>query len=325
MRRRRGYDSHCWARTAVTAPVCGSHSRRMDDNLRYEWAAALRRWQRAAARMWLRRSARPLTSIGTGIRRRVCRSSSCLKSKCVPSSVRRAHRHATAHCVAAPLCLDWDSFWIWLEVGVTASPSKNSGEASGSKWTTSRQVVMRTKCPTWRCAALVCCSQTEMQLPDCKCSTWAQSAHCAMPAMCLPNNVQNVFSHFACTRRGNDTLFAFAHSAPVSLWRLESFSMRFEWIASAELTAPDVLMFREELLLVGIWNNTIAKHAIVSLQLSSSALTEKRVLLDNRADVWVGSWALADDRLVLWDLNSQLRNLRVYSFAWAVGERWSGT
>ena len=131
----------------------------------------------------------------------------------------------------------------------------------------------------------------------------------------LPNNVQNVFSHFACTRRGNDTLFAFAHSASVSLWRLESLSMRFEGIASAELTAPDVLMFFEELLLVDIWNNTIAKHAIVSLQLSGSALTEKRVLLNNRADVWVGSWALADDRLVLWDLNSQPRNLRVYSFA----------
>ena len=130
----------------------------------------------------------------------------------------------------------------------------------------------------------------------------------------LPNTVQNFFTHFACTRHGNDTLFAFSHYSTVSLHRLESLlPMRFEHIASAKLTSPDMLMFCKELLLVGIWNSTITKHAIVSLQLSSSALTEKRVLLDYRADVWLGAWTLVGDRLVLFDQNSG--QLRDYSFA----------
>ena len=110
----------------------------------------------------------------------------------------------------------------------------------------------------------------------------------------------------ACTRLDGVTLVAFSHDTSVSLLRLTSLPLRLVPLASVSLnfTHPNHLLFREDLLLVADWDSSI-----VSFRASYNAHTERRVLLDG---VSIGAWALASDRLVLWDLHST--ELRVYAF-----------
>ena len=122
-----------------------------------------------------------------------------------------------------------------------------------------------------------------------------------------------LYAKLTCTGYGNVTLVAFAHYASVSLQWLPhaSVPLRFEPIANVAFSSPSSL--REDLLLVAYMNMTSQSHAVVSLRLSGSALTDRRVLLDVPADVLACAWALSGDRLVLWDVKPW--HLRVYTFA----------
>ena len=116
----------------------------------------------------------------------------------------------------------------------------------------------------------------------------------------------------ACTRRDGVTLVAFSHYTSVSLQRLASLPLRLEPIASVDLTDPNLLLFSGDLLLVADLNRATRTYAIVSFRASDNALTERQVLLDAEAGVDVRDWALASDRLVLW--NWAPKELRVYAF-----------
>ena len=116
----------------------------------------------------------------------------------------------------------------------------------------------------------------------------------------------------ACTRRDGVTLIGFSHDTSVSLLRLTSLSLPLVPIASVSLTEPRQLLFLKNLLLVKDWNSATRSHAIVSFRASDNALTERRMLFDAQANVSINAWALAGDRLVLWDYNS--KDLLVYAF-----------
>ena len=107
------------------------------------------------------------------------------------------------------------------------------------------------------------------------------------------------YDRLACTRRDGDTLVAFSHESSVSLHRLAS--LQLEQIATSDELKPHLLLFRGDLLLVADWNPAINKHAIVSFRATGNALTERRVLLDAQHSVYVDAWALAGDRLFLWN------------------------
>ena len=128
--------------------------------------------------------------------------------------------------------------------------------------------------------------------------------------------LQSEFRRFACIRRGNDTLIAFAQKSSVSLQRLTSLPLfRIEQVANVFVTNPCHLLFRGDLLLVVDcrWiNGQDAVDIMLSFRASGNALTERRVLLDAQAGVSVGAVALAGDRLVISDSNSG--NLLVYAF-----------
>ena len=125
----------------------------------------------------------------------------------------------------------------------------------------------------------------------------------------------------ACARRDNDTLvgITFAHLSEVTLHRLASDPLRFEPLATrGDLIAPRWLLFREDLLLVADWNNSVGTHAILSFRASGNALTERRVLLDAKRSVLVGAWTLVGDRLTVSELNSTgwtAGDLHIYDFA----------
>ena len=123
---------------------------------------------------------------------------------------------------------------------------------------------------------------------------------------------QNSFNWFTCTRRDGVPLIAFSHNTSVSLLRLTSLPLHLEPLATVSLNEPRRLLFREDLLLVADWNRATDTGAIVSFRASDNALTERRVLLDALAGVGVGAWALASDRLVLW--NKESEELLVYAF-----------
>ena len=106
----------------------------------------------------------------------------------------------------------------------------------------------------------------------------------------------------ACTRRGNNTYVAFAHVSLVSLYLLESQSLLFKPLASFTLEKPHLLLFCGDLLLVADWNETTKTPAIVSLRAFGKGLN---VLLDADAGIEVGAWAIAGDRLVLWNQKSK--------------------
>ena len=115
----------------------------------------------------------------------------------------------------------------------------------------------------------------------------------------------------ACTRLDGVTLVAFSHVTSVTLHRLTSLPRRLQPLASVGLIDPYRLLFRGDLLLVDDWNRA---NRIVSFRASDNALTERRVLLEAQAgvSVLVHAWALAGDRLVLWNWESG--ELRVYAF-----------
>ena len=120
------------------------------------------------------------------------------------------------------------------------------------------------------------------------------------------------WSNVACTRRDGVTLVAIQNSTSVLLLRLTSLPLHLVPLASVSLSYPIRFLFREDLLLVVDLNFVTLTEEIVSFRASDNALTERRVLLDAQARVIVYAWALAGDRLVLWDNNS--KDLRVYAF-----------
>ena len=122
---------------------------------------------------------------------------------------------------------------------------------------------------------------------------------------------QSSFHRVACTRRDGVTIVAFSHNTSVSLLRLTLLPLRLEPLASVSLIAPRPLLFRGDLLLVADWNRATNTSAIVSFRVSGNALTERRVLLDALPGVLL-HWALAGDRLVLWNWKSE--ELLVYAF-----------
>ena len=105
----------------------------------------------------------------------------------------------------------------------------------------------------------------------------------------------NWFYGLACTRRGDDTIVAFSHETAVSLQWLAS--QRLEQLASAELSDPDKLLFRGDVLLVADWNISTGTPAIKSLSEHEGSLAAKE-LLGYRSGVRTRVWALAGDRLV---------------------------
>ena len=130
----------------------------------------------------------------------------------------------------------------------------------------------------------------------------------------LPSAINGV----ACTRRGNDTLVAFAHNSSVSLQRLASRPLRLEPLASVNLTAPWRLLFRGDLLLAADWNRDNVTQAIVSFRATDNALTERRVLRDAQNSVHVIGWTLAGEKLVVsqWNRTEETSgDLIVYDFA----------
>ena len=129
---------------------------------------------------------------------------------------------------------------------------------------------------------------------------------------------QQNLERIACTRIINDTYVALTrhNKTQVTMNRLV-------WPLTPSYEDLDVitgkysrrLLFRGDLLLVADWNSTTNSHAIVSLRSSGGALSEKRVLFDATLEdrIEVCAWALAGDRLVLWDYFS--RDLLIYAFA----------
>ena len=132
--------------------------------------------------------------------------------------------------------------------------------------------------------------------------------------LCDAGNVslQSKFYGVACIHRDGVTLVAISQDTSVFLLRLTLLPLRLVPLASASLTDPYHLLFREDLLIVTDWNSFTVSHAIVSFRVSDNALSEPLVLLDAQDGVDVRAWALASDRLVLWNGHSE--ELRVYAF-----------
>ena len=127
----------------------------------------------------------------------------------------------------------------------------------------------------------------------------------------------------ACTHISDETYVAFSSSEAslVTLHRLVwSLPTPNHGVCKHQKTfrtfqKPWRLLFRGDLLQVSDWKSTTRSHAIVPLRASGGELSENRALLaasaENRIDV--RAWALAGDRLVLWDKNS--RDLLIYAIA----------
>lgn len=125
--------------------------------------------------------------------------------------------------------------------------------------------------------------------------------------------LEKEYRDFTCTLDGKDTLVALSHfDKTVSLNRLRLDNLRLEPLAHIDLIDPSKVLFRDHLLLIADWNEEIEKHAIVSLVASGGQLTCQRHLLEANLGVEVEAWALADERLVVWDWNSE--DLMVYAF-----------
>ena len=123
-----------------------------------------------------------------------------------------------------------------------------------------------------------------------------------------------LFRSFACTRLGNDTLFAFAYYGHVSLKRLELQSLKH--LASANFDNPYNVIFYGNLLLVANGDNkSWNKETIQLLQVSGDRLTEQRELRGLREGIKLGAWTLVNDRLLFWDRSSETaKDLIVYTF-----------
>ena len=131
---------------------------------------------------------------------------------------------------------------------------------------------------------------------------------------------QNCFT-VACTRIGNDAYVAFSHPDmhQVTLHRLvwppTPSQGTHDVFAGIYVNNPNRLLFRKDLLLVDDWNPHNNSDAILSIRESGGRLSEKRVLLAAAAKdpIDMRAWALAGDRLVLWDFISE--DLLIYAFA----------
>ena len=128
----------------------------------------------------------------------------------------------------------------------------------------------------------------------------------------VPAKSPGIFE-LACIRRDGNTLVAFSHTKSTSLHRLTPLQMSLKPLDSVELTDPYKIVFYGEQLLVAHWNTQTKSHAIVSFRESGGALSEKKEMLAANDSVLVGDWALAGDRLVLWNYISG--DLHVYAFA----------
>ena len=133
----------------------------------------------------------------------------------------------------------------------------------------------------------------------------------------VPLGQQN-WTGLACTRIGKDTYVALSHyeTSLVTLHRLvwSSVKPHLDQFANYTLHNPFWLLFLDDLLLVSSFNSTTKSDAIVSIPASDGALSEKRVLLTAKDHIAVHGWAVAGDRLVLWDLNSG--DLLIYATFW---------
>ena len=108
----------------------------------------------------------------------------------------------------------------------------------------------------------------------------------------------------ACTGRGNDTPVAFSHSKSATLQRLRhtSLPLRIGPLASANLSAPSWLVFREDrLLLVANGNTNANQNAIMLLRVSEDALIEQQTLRSAQPGDSLKAEAFAGSRLVLLD------------------------
>ena len=149
-------------------------------------------------------------------------------------------------------------------------------------------------------------------------ATWVQDTFCATRAVWL-RRVRTTGSR-APAAMASHSSHSYTILVHQCLLRLTSLPLRLVPLASVSLTTPHELLFREDLLLVADWNRATHTEEIVSFCASDNALTERRMLLDAQAGVDV--WALASDRLVLWN-GEPVEQLLVYVFKLAICERAS--
>ena len=120
----------------------------------------------------------------------------------------------------------------------------------------------------------------------------------------------------ACTRIGFDTLVAVIHcsaATPVSvaLYRLEE--LRLTKLDVFDLVVPQSLLFRGDRLLANCYKDNDDKLSeIIEVRATVEGFSRARKILKSDANVALGAWCLAGERLVLWDRKS--KDLLLYTF-----------
>ena len=140
------------------------------------------------------------------------------------------------------------------------------------------------------------------------------AAHTLRKAGSVP--LQSWFNEVACSGRDGDTLVALSHERSLTLQRLTGFPLRLEPLAKVELTAPILVQFYGDILIVADFNVATQKHDICSFRWSGNALNERKVLLEAQHSVSVSTWALVGERLAIVDWDSM--DLLVYDLAYRI-------
>ena len=125
-----------------------------------------------------------------------------------------------------------------------------------------------------------------------------------------PILLQKELFRFACTRLASDTLMAFNHKESVSLHRL--LNLQLERLAQVDLTNPQWLLFRGDLLFVADMNKSTETHAIVSCIVKGGELTYKRQVLDSKDSIKISEWCLASNKIVAKEFKTQ--DLVIFAF-----------
>ena len=81
--------------------------------------------------------------------------------------------------------------------------------------------------------------------------------------------------------------------------------LKLEHFARTNLVGPGKVLFCSDLLLVTNYNRDTNVHTIMSFLLTAARLIRHRKLLGANAGVYVESWCLAGDRLVVRDNKSK--------------------
>ena len=121
---------------------------------------------------------------------------------------------------------------------------------------------------------------------------------------------QQELFRFACTRLDTDTLVAFNHKKSVSLHRLVS--LQLERLAQVDLTNPQWLLFRGDLLFVADMNKSTETHAIVSYIVKGGELTQESQVLDSKDCIKISEWCLASNKIVAKEFKTQ--DLVIFAF-----------